>query len=115
MPCENHYGMSKQTRTVRIGSQAISGALGKNYIVVGVGTLSQCRNVEIGSLLDAKVFTNADAEALEDTLSNSLLRFHLRLVIFYGYNYVVSIRVSWLLLFSSGLVLRGILLFYLII
>ena len=73
MPYENHYGMSKiLTRTVRIGSQEISGALGKNYIVVDVGTLSQCvASLEIGSLLDAEVFINADAEALEDSSSLS--------------------------------------------
>ena len=54
-----------QTHIVKIGSQAISGALGKNYIVVGVGTLSQCvASLEIGSLLDAKVFINVDTEAL---------------------------------------------------
>ena len=58
-----------QTRTVKIGSQAISSALGKNYIVVSVGMLSQCvASLEITPLLDAKVFINVDAEALEDTL-----------------------------------------------
>ena len=75
----------------KIGSQAISGALGNNYIAVGVGTLSQCvGSLVIGSLLDAKVFINAEAEALE----NSLLHCHLCLVFFSGYsNHVFSIGV----------------------
>ena len=45
----------------------ISGALGKNSIVIGVGSVSQCvASFGIGSLLAAGVFINVNTTVLED-------------------------------------------------
>ena len=55
-----------RTKSVEAATRAISGTLGKNSIVIGVGSVSQCvASFGIESLLAAGVFINANATILE--------------------------------------------------